>query len=440
MALEAIVPYFSTSRRSSAESSDSGYNSGFQSDSGNKQFYEDSPKQDDEYAQDYDSIFSDNFQRDPILVDRPGNPLSTIFNGSRQKYSYLTPSSVSIASGSTSSSSFDNENTVQSFDTMTSTASFSNVDMQASSPISLTTETSGFLSGELALPHHIVSSWTKNDDHCGTRVVHLRSSGESTFASSYGDVSMIEPEGVSIISDIDDTIKDTQILAGAKKVLSNTFFRRAKAVHGMAETYMEWYHNGASFHYVSNSPFQLTTMLEEFLKDANFPPGSMHLRLDGSLLARLVEVPGRAKRDAIIALLKDFPRRKFVLIGDSGEIDLEIYARIAADFPGRILKVMIRDVSTPQTLVRRRTTWGSIFSPSKQQHQQEIPPQQQRSASDSALLPTCDALDQRLEKARRLCPHTEMIVFQNANVLKNDSVVREALWRALDQQRPHAPL
>lgn len=180
-------------------------------------------------------------------------------------------------------------------------------------------------------------------------------------------------------------------------------------------------------------------MLSEFLKDTNFPPGSMHLRLDGSLLARLVEVPGRAKRDAIIALLNDFPRRKFVLIGDSGEIDLEIYARIAADFPGRILKIMIRDVSTPQALVRRRTTWSSIFIPSKQQSK-ELPSQQQRSTSDSALLPTCGALDQRLEKARRLCPQTEMIVFQNANVLKSDTVVREALWSALDQQQPQMHL
>jgi hypothetical protein len=109
-------------------------------------------------------------------------------------------------------------------------------------------------------------------------------------------------------------------------------------------------------------------MLDQFLLESHFPPGSMHLRDDGKMLARLVETPGQAKRDAILKILADFPKRRFVLIGDSGEIDLEIYTRIAMDHPDQIFKIYIRDVTTPNTIKQQEkrnsstsTTLSSIF-------------------------------------------------------------------------------
>lgn len=91
-------------------------------------------------------------------------------------------------------------------------------------------------------------------------------------------------------------------------------------------------------------------MLGKFLRESQFPPGSMHLRDDARLISRLVETPGQAKREAILQILLDFPQRKFVLIGDSGEIDLEIYTRIAAEYPDQIMKIFIRDVTTPDPI------------------------------------------------------------------------------------------
>jgi phosphatidate phosphatase APP1 len=57
------------------------------------------------------------------------------------------------------------------------------------------------------------------------------------------------------------------------------------------------------------------------------------------------------KRGAILPLLRDFPRRRFVLIGDSGEQDPEIYGALARDFPDQVWGVYIRDVTGagPQT-------------------------------------------------------------------------------------------
>lgn len=51
----------------------------------------------------------------------------------------------------------------------------------------------------------------------------------------------------------------------------------------------------------------------------------------------------------MLTLYKDLP---FILIGDSGQKDPEIYARIVREFPGRILAVYIRNVSRVPERVR----------------------------------------------------------------------------------------
>lgn len=114
----------------------------------------------------------------------------------------------------------------------------------------------------------------------------------------------------------------------------------------MSEVYRKWVEQGAHVHYVSNSPWQVYPALSEFLHDQQFPPGSMHLRAvsTGDLIRRkaaqhkldvipqIIQVhdsfsfsfslsPLIANIDFIV---KDFPKRKFILVGDSGERDPEM--------------------------------------------------------------------------------------------------------------------
>ncbi|KAK4510369.1 uncharacterized protein ATC70_004799 [Mucor velutinosus] len=223
----------------------------------------------------------------------------------------------------------------------------------------------GVFQGEFCISGQQVEKWIRDSNHASSeeqdeeRMIKIRScskrDGHHTttkkdffFPPSYGIVQLIEPYGVSVISDIDDTIKDTRILSGARTVLSNTFFNPTRAIPGMADAYLQWYNQGASYHYVSNSPFQLVHMLHQFINSHHFPPGSFHLRPSTGIISKLVQESGRSKRESICKILRDFPHRKFVLVGDSGEIDLEIYTRIAADFPGQIIKIFIRDITTHQ--------------------------------------------------------------------------------------------
>jgi phosphatidate phosphatase APP1 len=71
----------------------------------------------------------------------------------------------------------------------------------------------------------------------------------------------------------------------------------------------------------------------------------MHLKLfrlkDSTPLGRLPSRK-RSKRRTIEQILADFPRRKFLLVGDSGERDPEVYAEVARRHPDRVAGVAIR--------------------------------------------------------------------------------------------------
>jgi hypothetical protein len=98
-----------------------------------------------------------------------------------------------------------------------------------------------------------------------------------------GLVQLLESKegAVSVVSDIDDTIKITEIPAGTEIVLRNTFLRDFVAVPEMAQIYRALYQDptNASFHYVSGGPWPLYRPLAEFLiKQEGFPAGSFHMR------------------------------------------------------------------------------------------------------------------------------------------------------------------
>ncbi|KAJ1984478.1 hypothetical protein H4R34_000625 [Dimargaris verticillata] len=171
-----------------------------------------------------------------------------------------------------------------------------------------------------------------------------------------GVVDLIGPYGVSVISDIDDTIKISHVSRGKRALVEKALFQSCEAVPGMAELYRQWWQQGAHFHYVSNSPWQMLPTLRTFFNDHHFPPGSAHLKLwnsgDGSRVSFL-QNPAEGKREAIREIIRDFPHRQFILVGDSGQMDMELYASISHEFPGQVVKIFIRDITTPPPLPKR---------------------------------------------------------------------------------------
>jgi hypothetical protein len=174
-----------------------------------------------------------------------------------------------------------------------------------------------------------------------------------------GHAQLLHPEGVSVISDVDDTTKHTEVWS-RRALLVNTFLREFQSVEGMAERYQEWSRHGATFHYVTSSPWQLYEPLAELHSRCGFPAGTFHLRTyraHQQVLRRLLLWPRFAKHQVITRLIRTFPRRKFVLVGDSGEFDPEIYGAIARRFRQQVSAIYIRMVPG-RRWSSRRARWA----------------------------------------------------------------------------------
>jgi phosphatidate phosphatase APP1 len=159
-----------------------------------------------------------------------------------------------------------------------------------------------------------------------------------------GRVQLVPPDGVSVVSDIDDTVRISEV-GDVAAVLENALLREFRAVPGMAPLYRGLADQGAVFHWVSGSPWQLHEPLAAFFAEEGFPAGSMHLkkvRVKDSSVLELVAAPEGLKEDAIGALLDAFPRRVFVLVGDSGERDPEVYGRLARRRGAQVAAIAIR--------------------------------------------------------------------------------------------------
>jgi len=162
-----------------------------------------------------------------------------------------------------------------------------------------------------------------------------------------GEVKLVHADGISVISDIDDTVKISHVM-DRRRLLEQTFFLDFAVVDGMPEFYESWFEAGASFHFVSSSPWQLYLPLDEFLTDAGFSNFTMSLksvRFRDETLLNLFKKGTETKPKAIEKILTTYPGRRFFLVGDSGEHDPEVYAQIAEKYPDQILKIYIRNVT-----------------------------------------------------------------------------------------------
>lgn len=177
-----------------------------------------------------------------------------------------------------------------------------------------------------------------------------------------GEMLIPSPESsFGVISDIDDTILHTGVVSSLKwKVAINTIFKRATkrmALEGAAEFYHKL-HRGKTgkeanpIFYVSHSPWNLYRYLELFLKTNNFPKGPILLRSMSSFRSRNKTDGLPEKQKEIINILKTYPKLEFILIGDSGEKDGDIYQEIVKQFPNQVKAIYLRSVTDSKRMLR----------------------------------------------------------------------------------------
>jgi phosphatidate phosphatase APP1 len=155
-----------------------------------------------------------------------------------------------------------------------------------------------------------------------------------------------------VISDIDDTIVWTHVNDRRRMVwtLARSNAASRKPLAGVAALYRAL-HDGATgtegnpFFYVSSGPWNLYPALVDFLRINAIPPGPLFLKDWGRQMLTSWRDHGTHKLAAIREIMTAFARLPFVLVGDSGEQDPEIYRDVAREFPQRVAAIYIRSVA-----------------------------------------------------------------------------------------------
>jgi phosphatidate phosphatase APP1 len=176
---------------------------------------------------------------------------------------------------------------------------------------------------------------------------------------SQGQVLVPHGANFGVISDLDDTVvrsSATSVLKMAWIVVRNNAHTRLP-FEGVAEFYgaLQQGEDGHSFNpifYVSSSPWNIYDVLEDFLNVHSVPPGPLFLKdWSPTVLGKHQDY----KLGVIRELLDTYGDLPFLLIGDSGEEDPEIYLQTIREHPGRIRAVYIRDVASAERDAEVRT-------------------------------------------------------------------------------------
>lgn len=169
---------------------------------------------------------------------------------------------------------------------------------------------------------------------------------------------------VGVVSDIDDTAMITHL---PRPLLAawNTFVLRESArvaVRGMAELSERLLaeHPGAPVVYLSTGAWNVAPTLTRFLARNGFPDGPLLLTDWGPTNTGWVRSGRQHKANSLRRLAHDLPNVRWLLVGDDGQHDPEIYDGFAAEHPDRVVGTAIRQLTATQQAL---TTTPSVHRP-----------------------------------------------------------------------------
>jgi len=169
-------------------------------------------------------------------------------------------------------------------------------------------------------------------------------------------VDIAQPDAATgILSDIDDTVMVTALprpfLAAWNTFVLHEHARRP--VTGMAVLYerLARQYRGGPVVYLSTGAWNVAPTLTRFLSRNLYPAGSLLLTDWGPTHDRIFRSGPAHKRASLRRLAAELPHVKWILIGDDGQHDEEIYGDFALEFPQNVKAVCIRQLSAGEAVL-----------------------------------------------------------------------------------------
>ncbi|QEE61416.1 DUF2183 domain-containing protein [Salinibacterium sp. dk2585] len=187
----------------------------------------------------------------------------------------------------------------------------------------------------------------------GWNTVHIRTEGSEEVEAP---VFIVDPAvRFGLISDIDDTVMVTALprpfLAAWNTFVLDEHARRP--VPGMAVLYERLLHDhpGAPCFYLSTGAWNVAPTLSRFLLRHLYPSGPLLLTDWGPTHDRWFRSGRLHKEETLRRLAKEFPDMRWLLVGDDGQHDPEIYGGFAEEHPEQVQAIAIRQLSTGEAVL-----------------------------------------------------------------------------------------
>ncbi len=165
---------------------------------------------------------------------------------------------------------------------------------------------------------------------------------------------------IGMVSDIDDTVMETNV-PRPLVAFRNAFLSRESArqtVPGMSELYADIVasHPDLFLVYLSTGAWNVAPPLQAFLARHGFPTGPLLLTDWGPTEAGWFRSGSDHKREQLKRLFAELPDLTWILVGDDGQHDPQVYAEAAGEHPDRVEVIAIRQLTPTQHLVAHGTT------------------------------------------------------------------------------------
>ena len=169
-------------------------------------------------------------------------------------------------------------------------------------------------------------------------------------------IQVVAPDArFGVVSDIDDTVMVTALprplLAAWNTFVLNEHARRPVA--GMAVLYerLRDQHPGCPVVYLSTGAWNVAPTLSRFLSRNLCPAGALLLTDWGPTHDRWFRSGQQHKHESLRRLAEDFPDLRWLLVGDDGQHDEELYGSFLREHPEHVAAVAIRQLSASEAVL-----------------------------------------------------------------------------------------
>lgn len=194
----------------------------------------------------------------------------------------------------------------------------------------------------------------------GTHEVRMRTEGSEEVVSSVYVVP--DHQRIGIVCDIDDTIMVTAlprpVLAAWNSFVISEHARMPTPGMAVLLERIHRAHPQAPVMYLSTGAWNVAPTLRRFLSRNAYPEGTLLLTDWGPTRTRWFRNGTGHKVNSLRRLVREFPDVQWILIGDDGQRDPDIYNGFALRYPEHVAAILIRNLTVGESVLSSGRVWG----------------------------------------------------------------------------------